>query len=227
MAKLQSIRTFILLLSLYLLGNNQAYSADLSASDAAKLYPNETTYSIFRKGKQIGKHRLIVNELDNRIDVSVDSTITIRVLKIPVFKFRYVSSEQWIDGQLIEVNSTTTTDKEVETASLQNNGGQSQLNYNNNQSTTELIHHATNHWNIGAVSQSQLFNTIKGVKSAVRVEMLANEDLDINGKILSTNHYVYSGDIKAEAWYDQNNRWVKLAFLGTDGNQITYLIDNP
>jgi len=210
-----------------LINSRRSYSENLSATDAAKLYPGETTYSIFRKGKRVGKHSLTVSSVDNRIEISVDSKITIRVLKIPVFKFRYVSNELWKDDRLIEVSSVTTTDKAVEKASLQNNDNQSLLTYNDKQSTTEIIQQATNHWNISAVEQTTLFNTIKGVKSDVSVEFVGNETLEVNGITLDTQHYAYSGDITAETWYDKNNRWVKLAFLGSDGNKITYLIDNP
>jgi len=227
MAKQYCGRLSFMLLGISLLTSASAFGESLSATNAAKLYAGETTYSIFRKGKNIGKHSLVVNSLDNRIEVQVDSKISIRILKIPVFKFRYTSTELWEDDLLLEVSSVTTTDKEVEKASLKNNGKHSLLTYNDKQSKTNLIQQATNHWNISAVEQTELFNTIKGLKSDVRVEFVGNETLDVNGTILDTKHYAYSGDITAQTWYDKNSRWVKLAFIGSDGNQITYLIDNP
>lgn len=215
------------LLSTILLATGPALCKSISASDAAKLYPLETTYSIYRKGKTIGKHSLVVSSFDNQIEIQIDSNITIRVLKIPVFKFRYISTELWEDDRLVEVNSVTTTGKDVEKASLKNHEKQSLLTYNDKQSATELIQYATNHWNISAVDQDYLFNTIKGEKSDVSVEFVGKEALDINGTTLNTRHYAYTGDITAQTWYDINNRWVKLAFLGSDGSQIIYLIDNP
>lgn len=227
MAHLTFTRLSVLLLSMNLLMSTKVLSNNIIASEAAKLYPIETTYSIFRKGKNIGKHRLLINSNENRIDVSVDSKITVRVLKVPVFRFRYQSSELWEGNKLLEVNSTTTTNKDVERASLKNKDNQSFLTYNTKQTTTNIIQYATNHWNISAVEQDRLFNTVKGVESNVDVQFVGNEPLKIKNKLLDTKHYAYSGDITAQTWYDQNNRWVKLAFLGSDGNQIIYLIDNP
>jgi len=227
MAKQQRGSLSSILLSISMITSASAFGGSISATDAAKLYADETTYSIFRKGKNVGKHSLVVNSLGNRIEVKVNSEITIRLLKIPVFKFRYVSTELWEDDLLLEVNSVTTTDKDVEKASLKNTDMQSLLTYNDKQSKTGLIQQATNHWNISAVEQTELFNTIKGSKSDVSVEFVGNENLDVNGTILDTKHYAYSGDITAQTWYDKDNRWVKLAFKGTDGNQIIYLIDNP
>jgi len=227
MAKKQYSRIGIALLSASLLASSPARGEDLSASAAANIYQEKTTYSIFRKGKNIGKHVLKITSVDNRIDVAVDSRITVRVLKIPVFKFRYLSKEVWEYDRLIKVESTTTTDKKVEQASLKNTDNQSQLFYNGTLSKTELLQYPTNHWNIGAVKQSSLYNTVKGVKSNVKVDSLGIDTLTIGDKTIDATHYAYSGDIIAETWYDKNNRWVKLAFLGSDGNQITYLIDNP
>lgn len=207
--------------------STQVHSKRLTASQAASVYEAETTYTISRKGKNIGKHILKIEAKDNRINVSVDSTIAISVLKIPVFTFRYLSNESWQDDQLLQVESTTTTNKKVETASLRNDGNRSLIANDDGEKTTALIDYATNHWNRSAVEQSSLFNTVKGVKSAVTVKMLGQETLDIEGTSIATTHYAYSGDIIAESWYDENNRWVKLAFLGSDGSQITYLIDNP
>jgi len=226
MTRLQNASLHAIFLGLVLI-SNAALAENLPASDAAALYSASTTYSIFRKGKKIGKHSLGISKLDNRIEVSVDSKITVRVLKIPVFNFRYVSKEIWENDRLIAVDSTTTTGKDVETASLNNNNNQSLLMYNNTQSTADLIQYATNHWNISAVEQTRLFNTIKGVKSDVSVDFVGKETLNIGGTAVETKHYAYTGDITAQSWYDKNNRWVKLAFLGSDGNQITYLIDNP
>jgi len=171
-------------LALFISSTTQANT--ITATQAAAIYPTETTYSIFRKGKNIGKHKLNVTQTGNRIDVSVDSKITVRVLKIPVFKFRYLSSEQWEDNKLVSVESTTTTDKKVETATLKNSGNGSEISYNGKSSTTELVPYATNHWNISAVTQSSLFNTVKGVKSDVTVTNAGKESLEIGGKTLST-----------------------------------------
>ena len=228
MAFIKSVKTVIfLLLATGLLFSQQVLSESISPSAAAKLYDTQTTYSIYRKGKNIGQHKLSITAISNRVEVAVDSRITVRILKIPVFKFSYLSKEHWEDDQLVKVSSTTTTNKEAETATLQNKNGKSEITYNNAPSTTALLQYPTNHWNMGAVEQSSVFNTVKGVKSDVNVKVVGKERLRIGGKQLDTTHYAYSGDIIAETWYDKNQRWVKLAFLGSDGNQITYLIDNP
>lgn len=199
----------------------------ISALEAAALYSPVTTYSIFRKGKNIGRHTLTVDESNGAINIDVDSRITVRVLKIPVFKFRYKSTENWADNKLVTVTSSTTTNNETEKSSLTNSGSKSVLSGDSGDMETALLHFATNHWHIGAVLQTRLFNTIKGVESNVMVTSIGTETLLINGESIKATHYKYSGDIIAQSWYDENNRWVQLAFEGTDGSLIKYVIDSP
>lgn len=218
-------KLFALVLGIAL--SHTVHSESISAAEAAALYGAETTYSIYRKGKTIGKHSLMIKNTNGRINVSVDSKITIRILTIPVFKFRYLSDEAWESDQLLSVDSTTTTNKKIERATLNNNGNSSVLTNNNMGQNMPRILYATNHWHIGAVKQPQLFNTVKGTLANVMVQKIDNETLQIGDTSLSVTHYKYSGDIIVESWYDDNNRWVKLAFTGSDGSRITYVIDNP
>lgn len=205
-----------------------ASAQDISALDAAKLYGNETTYTIYRKGTEVGSHRVtMTTDANNVINVDVISEITVRVLRVPVFRFRYTSNEVWENGALASVESSTKSNKTLETASLQNSDSTSTMVYNGIESSSALLSHATNHWNIGATEQSVLFNTIKGMPSKISVKKTPNETLTIKDKELSVTQYSYTGDLIVDAWYDDNNRWVKLAFLGTDGSDITYVIDTP
>lgn len=204
-----------------------AHSESITATDAAALYDSETTYTITRKGKNIGNHSLNIATNDNRVEVSVDSRITIRILKIPVFKFSYVSEEVWDNNQLLSVDSITKTNKDIETATLNNTDNVSTLKNNGGERQEAHIQFASNHWHMDATKQTNLFNTVKGTLANVEVQKIENETLQIGDTSLSVTHFKYSGDIIAESWYDENKRWVKLAFLGSDGSQITYLIDNP
>lgn len=199
----------------------------MGASEAAELYQSENTYTITRKGKKIGTHSLTFSRDGNTLTVQAKSDIKVTALKIPVFRFNYLSTETWQDDQLISVESTAKTGKKTEQSSLVNEGDTSKISYNGTQTTVEQINFATNHWNSNAVTQSTVFNTIKGVASQIVVKEHGRKTLNINDKTLNTTHFEYTGDIQAQTWYDENNRWVKLLFLGSDGSEITYTIDTP
>jgi len=206
--------------------------AEFSATDAAGLYDTETTYTIVRKGNNIGTHSLSFSQSEAPLVVTAKSNIKVTALKIPVFRFNYQSTENWQSDRLVSVESTAKTGKKTEKSSLQNYENKSQVSYTDTQGNTKQesaarIDYATNHWNINAVQQSILFNTIKGVASNVVITNHGQKTIEINGTSLNTTHYEYTGDLQVESWYDQNNRWVKLLFLGSDGSEISYTIDTP
>jgi len=58
--------------------------------------------------------------------------------------------------------------------------------------------------------------------SQVVIDRVGNETLQDNNTSINANRYRYTGDIQADVWYDDENRWVKLEFKGEDGNVISY-----
>jgi len=217
--------TLLLAMTMASLATPYSHAANLTGEQYAALYDRTTEYTIFRKGKRIGKHTLTIETDNENITVAVDSRIKVTVLKVPVFRFRYESVEKWKNNALESVQSTTTTNKKVETASLLNSTDASEIGYNGNVTSTDRLNFATNHWHIGAVNESILFNTINGQASSVSVENRGPEIIQINGQDITANHYIYSGDITAESWYDESGKWVKLSFDGEDGSKIDYIID--
>lgn len=218
---------FTVLMGLCLLSlNSQSHAQTLLASDAAAVYAPETRFSIFRKGKRIGTHTLLIEKNGDTINVSIDSNITVRVLKVPVFRFRYTSNERWTNNQLKQVSSVTTTRGNSESTLLINTDENSVLTSATGENITQaIIPFATNHWHAGALEQSILFNTIKGEASEITVTNKGTQSLEINGVKINTTQYEIRGQIQADVWYDERHHWIKLAFTGEDGSSITYLLD--
>ncbi len=219
---------FLVLLCALLMSPEPLKAQSLSVTEAADVYAPLTSYSIYRKGKKIGTHLLTISRDGENVSVDINSKITVRILKVPVFRFSYVSSEKWVDSKLFEVRSATTTRGNKVTTQLRNDATQSMLvNDKGEQINDELIGYATNHWYSAALTQSRLFNTIKGVTSTVDTVKKGNEILTIGGTELNTTRYSITGQIKADVWYGDDQHWVQLKFVGEDGSEITYVLDKP
>jgi len=91
---------------------------------------------------------------------------------------------------------------------------------------TQKLPYSSNHWNANVLDTSRLFNTITGNVSAVDIERIGTEEIkNRNGSVMAT-HYRYTGDIEADVWYDDAQRWVQLAFKGDDGSNIVYTAES-
>jgi len=194
-----------------------AAQADSSAdgpSQRAELYPTTTTYGIWRKGKNIGSHRLSISTENNDVSVEVETNIKITVLKVPVFRFTHTASEAWKNGQLVAVEART------------DRGGDDITEVSLTEDMASKVDFATNHWNMDVVQSSSVFNTLTGNLNTVSIEQLENETLSAQGIDVNSTHFRYTGDFDADVWYDDAGRWIQLQFKADDGSKITY-IANP
>jgi len=183
-----------------------------SAEQLAAKYPNSVQYVIRRKGKKVGTHVVEFTRRNTQLNVDVESIITIRILKVPVFKFNYTASEQWKNGKLTTVKART------------NNGGElTKADYKPIDNDT--VAYSSNHWNSDVLDANEVFNTLTGKMSQVSIDKIGNELLQDDDISINADRYRYSGDIQADVWYDASDRWVKLEFKGEDGSVITYTAD--
>lgn len=186
-----------------------AQSEPLPAQAQAALYPANMEYVITRNGKKVGSHTLSFSSDANTLSVAVESNIKITVLKVPVYRFNYVSTEQWQDDHLVGVTARTNQGGDVTNVKLDADAAKS-------------VEFSSNHWNAAVLDASSVFNTLTGNVSQVSIESLGSETLSAQDSSITAEHYRYSGDIEADVWYDSQNRWVQLQFKGDDGSDIKY-----
>ena len=186
----------------------------LTAAQIASAYDKPQEYIITRNGKRIGVHHLSFRTEDDTVVVSVDSSITVRILRIPVYRLSYVSEEVWRDNTLISVVATTTENGDSNTVEFDiTTGGPSAAD----------THYASNHWHPGVLTGDTVFNTLTGESSNITVTDLGVEEVSVSGSKLNATHYRYDDDIQANVWYDTDGLWMKMKFSGEDGSLIQYL----
>ena len=189
----------------------------LPAQQIAKAYGDQKTYTITRNGKRIGTHTISFKVNDNELTVAVESSLTVRVLRIAVYRLSYSATELWRDNQLVTATATTTENGKANTVSLDNE------NTNNGDIVT---HFASNHWHPGVLTGDTVFNTLTGETSQVSVIDLGLEQVETASGTESANHYQYEDDIKANVWYDESGLWLMMQFKADDGSVIRYLRDD-
>jgi len=198
----------------------------LTNNDPLAVYGAAVKYRITRNGKRIGTHTVTFTEADETLNVRLESKITVTVLKVPVYRFNYVSEERYTAGKLKSITATTNENGKVKKGSLDNQtAGKSILQQANGQ-TREFapILMGSNHWQPAALQETFLFNTLTGKPSKVTLKALGSSPLTLNGKKVDAQHYNYSGSIRADVWYDEQGRWLQLSFTGDDGSFIKYEI---
>ena len=185
-------------------------------------YGPSVAYGIYRNNKKIGEHTLQFVSNANSTAVKIESNIVVTVLKVPVYRFNYRSTEAWIDGQLQSVESSVDDNGDKHQVSAKRSGNEMLLKDKNGDTTKTTVAYASNHWNPQVLAADSLFNTLTGKVNKIVLQNLGTQTLAINMQAITATHYRLAGDLKTDVWYDTNGRWVQLRFKGDDGSVIEY-----
>ena len=79
------------------------------------------------------------------------------------------------------------------------------------------------HWNAALLAGGPLLNGMTGEVDEVKVAEQGFDTVSTRNGSLRARHYLYSGDLSGEIWYDEDGRWVKLRFRAEDGSMIDYI----
>lgn len=205
-------------------GSSRAHSAIPEDFDPILLYGSTASYKIARNQKSIGRHTVSFTKPGNdTLNVSINSNLKVTLLGIPVYRFKYSAQEKWSERELQSVTATTTEKGTSKTVSMQRDGDLMRLINGAGEVSNEILEHSSNHWNPAVLQSSRIFNTLSGKPNQVTISEIGREILQINNQPTPATHYQYTGELNVDVWYDDQRRWVKLAFKADDGSAIVYL----
>jgi hypothetical protein len=188
-----------------------------------ELYGRDIIFDVYREADKVGSHIVrFEGELDNLTVIS-EFNLSIDILFINAYKFRYRSKANWQKGLLNKLSVEVNDDGDK--FSFDANKRLDKLLISNMKNSFEAFSpvYPTNHWNAGVLNQKQVLNTLTGELNQVEIIKKGNEVIDATQGKIKAVKYVYTGDLQTEVWYDKKNRWVGMQFIGSDGSVIKYV----
>ncbi len=183
---------------------------------AIENYGPKITFDIKRKGRNIGLHEVVFENINGCLHVEATTEIRVKFLFFNAFRFDYYSKEIWDDGKLISMKSFT-DDNGMTSEVVLGKGAGIEAN-----STDDHIF-TTNHWNPNVLSSKQVLNTITGKTNNIRISNVGWDMVPAKNGEIEAVHHTYHGDLRdISSWYDEKWRWVGLSFKGRDGSVISY-----
>jgi hypothetical protein len=191
--------------------------------DPFKLYGNEMVFSVWRSGSEIGQHRVTFASENGALVVNSLFDIAVKFLGITVYRFKYQSEEVWRDGTLQRLDSTKDDNGTVGKVEAKQENGELVITGPKVHETVTLPLLPSTHWNAQVIAADRVLNTLDGTVARIKLVPVGIEAVPVGSGQRQATHYHYTGDIKAESWYDAEGHWVKLSFPGTDGTDIDYV----
>lgn len=206
------------LLALSLLG---AFGAEAMAEAP----PGTYRYKIERSGSAIGHQTLTVGKDGDKVTVSDDIAVKVKVAFITAYTFDHSRRETWQDGKLIALETHIDDNGTKSTLTAKADGDKLAIKGSEGDSTQALGIVPTGYWNVATVKQTKLFDNETGKILNISVSGGDAQKVDLGGgRTVDAKKWQTNGDKKAELWYDDRDVLVKLRFEARDGSAITYTI---
>ncbi len=178
-------------------------------------------FDVLRNGKPVGRHVTRFTREDGYLVVDSEMALSIRVLFIEAYKYRYRATERWCDGRLVRLDAAVDANGERSTTSARATGEALEVDGPHGRTSAPLGVFSTNHWHAGVLDTRAVINTLTGRVNDVRIARCSTPQPDGEGPP-GAACYDYTGDLSARVWYDAAGRWVGLAFDGEDGSRFEY-----
>ena len=190
------------------------------ASDGAVI-----DFTVLRKGKPFGTHVLSFDrDANGQLTVTTDVDLQVKIGPITAFRYRLDSVEEWIDGKLVSLNGKSNSDGRKGAVNAKANGNDLVVESTKFDGALPLTTIPSSHWNRLQVYQDQMLSTETGEILDIDVENLGQDVVTVDGQNIETTHYRLVSDLTVDLWYDNQSRWVKLAFE-VRGQDIEYVLN--
>ena len=206
-------------------------------------YGNTLVFSAVRNGQTIGSHSLTFKRQPGQVVVETSIDLAVKVLGITAYRYMHRSQETWSGDGLQSLSTVTDDDgKKYAVRATQTQGGlvvESETRASLGRATVndqgllpsqpvrEIFPSnimPSTHWNVKQIGQSRLLNSQKGTLERIAVTQIGRETVKAAASNIEAMRYRYSGAIKMDQWFDDRGRWVKSAFVGSDGSTIEYIL---
>ncbi|MBV8501935.1 MAG: hypothetical protein JO006_09470 [Paucibacter sp.] len=178
-------------------------------SPAAAQAEDHWGFEAMLAGHSIGVHRFVVAGPPDARIVDSRAQFTVRVLGIPVYRYRHEASEQWRGECLRELRSDT-----------DDNGARQHVAQRYEADC--LMGFA--YWNPHLVTQARLIDPQTGRIEAARFEPVADRPIQVRTQqVVAHGWRLIAGDQRIIVWYAADSgRWIGLDAETSDGQLLTY-----
>lgn len=182
-------------------------------------------FTVLRKGKPFGRHVLTFDrDMDGRLQVTTDVDLQVKFGPITAFKYRLDSVEEWLDGQLVALRGSSNNDGRKGKVDAETEVGALVVESTKFVGTLPTSIIPSSHWNRRQVYQTQMLSTETGELLDIDVKVIGEDQVQVGDQTVDATHYRLTSDLTVDLWYDDQSRWVKLAFE-VRGQDIEYVLN--
>ncbi len=184
------------------------------------------SFTVMRKGAEIGTHTIRFKQRGGELAVDIATDINVKIfLGISVYHFKHQGQERWRDGALVALASTTDDDGAEHQLQVLFDGGALKVESGERQQLSAADIMPASLWNVELVKRGLLLNTLDGREMRIYVAEQGLESIEVMGDTVEARHYVVSGGLERELWYDAKGVLVQYKLRGNDDSEVLYVLN--
>ncbi|MCS6878302.1 MAG: DUF6134 family protein [Geminicoccaceae bacterium] len=191
---------------------------------ASEILPEDRHFAVFRKGEEIGTHRVVFRAGAAGLEVVHEIDLAVRFAGIPFYRYRQRAQDLWREGRLIASESETDDNGERTRVVLRERGGR--LRCDGPSGVFEVAKGTMtdlSYWNPAILAQRVLVSARRGELSPFLTVGGTDDLIEVRGRPTRARRWdVVLGEAdNGVVWYDEKGRIVK-ALVRTRGQVLDY-----
>ena len=193
---------------------------------------DELTFMVSLDDRPIGTHRWRIVENGGRHVVESTAEFDVRILQVPVYRYRHRATETWQNGCLQRIESQTDANGARYAVDLNKTAAGYRIATSN-----QTVTHAADclmsfaYWDRRFLQQSRLLNPQTGEVVAVQVEPLGESQRRIGQRLLAVEGFhilAKSQNVNIQVFYHRaDGHWVALESVLENGRTLHYAAVEP
>jgi hypothetical protein len=223
-------RTFGAALALYsAVAAPSAWSQEQSELRQLAAIPlaGRSDYDVIREGERIGAHSVVFRHDGRRLTIATRTDIDVKLLGVTLYSFRYEAEEDWFNGRLMRLTSSTDNDGETLTVNLARAGNRIRGACNGMILDLPASVLPISVWHPDFVRQSVILDQYNCVERKVRTSNGGIEPILAGTKNVAARHYAVTGELQRDVWYGPDGQIVQVMFPSQDGSEIAFVTPRP
>lgn len=178
-------------------------------------------YVIIRDGDEIGRQLTTIKPQEGGYAVTIETDIEVKLAFITLFRFTHRRDETWRDGRLQALAGMTDDDGDEYHLEIVAEGKGYRRTVNGEVSHFDAETGVATLWSKAVAGSALLLSAVSDQVYRVETRRVGEETLEIPRGTTKVEHYVMSGELERELWYDPAGRLVQMRFE-RDGSDIVY-----
>jgi hypothetical protein len=183
-------------------------------------------FTVLRDGTAVGTHSIRFHRDGPGLEVDVATHVNVKLplVGLSVYHFEHTDHEVWRDGALVSLASRTDDDGTARHLDVSRDGGRLRVRSNDAEHASPADLVPASLWDPELVHRQVLLNTLDGREMPISVEDRGIDPVPVHGHAVDARHFVVSGGLDRELWYDHDGVLVKVAFAAKDDSRIEYVL---